>query len=90
MFARKDARLADVKAQWPEKRTGRSMVESARVLVEFGCSVVCAVVVDREEGAREAFAAMDVPFKSLATITQVLGEPDGPFAPGEPRPPDWE
>ncbi len=56
--------------------TGGSALQAADAVAELGCAVVAVVVVlDRLEGAAEAFAARGIPFHSLATIRDLGVEP---------------
>ena len=49
--------------------TGGSALQAADRVKEFGCEVVCvAGIIDRMEGGAAAFAARNLPFKSLLTI----------------------
>lgn len=53
--------------------TGGSLLTAAERITEFGCKVALALtIVDRLEGAAEAFEKKQIPFKSILTI-QDLG-----------------
>jgi orotate phosphoribosyltransferase len=53
--------------------TGRSLVEATATVRESGGEVVFAgVIVDREQGAREALAAVGVPFVPYCRIEEIL------------------
>jgi orotate phosphoribosyltransferase len=49
--------------------SGNSLAKAARVLMDFGCTVMHAVtLVDRETGAKQLFRSMDIPFTALLTL----------------------
>jgi orotate phosphoribosyltransferase len=54
--------------------TAGSMIKSIEILRQHGCSISRAiVVVDREEGGREALAHMNVELLALLTSSELLG-----------------
>jgi orotate phosphoribosyltransferase len=56
--------------------TGESALRAADAVTAMGCTVACVIVVlDRLEGAAEAFAARAIAFRSLLTIRDLGVEP---------------
>ncbi|MBL8880874.1 MAG: orotate phosphoribosyltransferase [Phycisphaerales bacterium] len=52
--------------------TGGQALEAAKVLRSLGAMVTrCVAVIDRQEGARENFAAADIPFSSIFTTSDL-------------------
>jgi orotate phosphoribosyltransferase len=59
--------------------TGGSSLQAAEAVQAMGCRVAAVIVVlDRLEGAAEAFAARGLPFESLLTIRDLGVEPAAP------------
>lgn len=59
--------------------TGGSAMKAVDRIIEYGCEVVCVVgIIDRLEGGAAAFAARDLPFRSLLDITDFGIEPPKP------------
>ena len=62
--------------------TGGSSLQAVSAVEAFGARVVCVIaVLDRLEGAAEAFAAKNLPFIALTTIRDLGVEPLEPFHP---------
>jgi orotate phosphoribosyltransferase len=62
--------------------TGGSSLQAVAAIEGMGATVACVIVVlDRLEGAAEAFAAKGLPFHALTTIRDLGVEPLGPFHP---------
>ena len=62
--------------------TGGSSLKAVEAVKAFGAFVGCVIVMlDRLEGAAEAFAAQGLPFFPLTTIRDLGVEPLGPFHP---------
>jgi orotate phosphoribosyltransferase len=56
--------------------TGGSALQAADAVVAQGCTVACVIaVLDRLEGAAEAFAARGIAFRTLLTIRDLGVEP---------------
>lgn len=56
--------------------TGGQALEAAKVLRSLGATVTrCVAVIDRQEGARENFAAADIPFSAIFTTSDLGIEP---------------
>jgi orotate phosphoribosyltransferase len=56
--------------------TGGSALQAADAVAALGCTVACVIaVLDRLEGAAEAFAAREIAFRSLLTIRDLGVEP---------------
>ena len=61
--------------------TGGSSLQAVAAMEATGCKVACVIVVlDRLEGAMDAFAAKDLPFRSLVTIRDLGVEPLTPIS----------
>jgi orotate phosphoribosyltransferase len=59
--------------------TGGSSIKAVQAVQAIGCTVAAVIVVlDRLEGAAAAFAALDLPFRSLVTIRDLGVEPLAP------------
>jgi orotate phosphoribosyltransferase len=53
--------------------TGGSLLGAVDAIQEFGCTVIAAyTVLDRLEGAEQAFADRKIPFHSLATVKDIV------------------
>ncbi len=62
--------------------TGGSSIQAVEAVEAMGAEVACVIVVlDRLEGAAEAFAARGLPFHALTTIRDLGVEPLEPFHP---------
>ena len=62
--------------------TGGSSIQAVEAVEAMGGEVAAVVVVlDRLEGAAEAFAARGLAFRALATIRDLGVEPLGPYHP---------
>lgn len=52
--------------------SGKSLVKTANDVIEHGGNILCAVViVDREEGATEELAKLNIPLYSLITLQEI-------------------
>ena len=61
--------------------TGGSSLQAVAAMEAAGCKVACVIVVlDRLEGAMDAFAAKDLLFRSLVTIRDLGVEPLTPIS----------